>query len=215
MSAHPVFVPLEGDTLGKPKQLMQSACCKSTSMKSVTVKGYQWQGAVMCVVPGSLTFFPLAAHAIHRDDCKREGCEVKGSLVATDAFHIEDARAPQLGAPGFVRRSSLSSIAVGRRPTPCSTTPAPPSAGALPRPARGGVSRRPGCPPQRVSMRDVRGRGQRTARTSCGGWAAFGCGIARLCLLTAADGNECGRGLGLGGAVRAGAAHGAAERIPT
>ncbi|KAJ7114774.1 hypothetical protein C8R44DRAFT_880851 [Mycena epipterygia] len=39
MSAHPVFVPLEGDTLGKPKQLMQSACCKSTSMKSVTVKG--------------------------------------------------------------------------------------------------------------------------------------------------------------------------------
>ncbi|KAJ7118281.1 hypothetical protein C8R44DRAFT_878891 [Mycena epipterygia] len=39
MSAHPVFVPLEGDTLGKPKQLMQSACCKSTSMKSVTVQG--------------------------------------------------------------------------------------------------------------------------------------------------------------------------------
>ncbi|KAJ7106616.1 hypothetical protein C8R44DRAFT_885892 [Mycena epipterygia] len=38
MSAHPVFIPLEGDTLGKPKQLMQSACCKSTSMKSVTVK---------------------------------------------------------------------------------------------------------------------------------------------------------------------------------
>ncbi|KAJ7084201.1 hypothetical protein C8R44DRAFT_894172 [Mycena epipterygia] len=39
MSAHPFFVPLEGDTFGKLKQLMQSACCKSTSMKSVTVKG--------------------------------------------------------------------------------------------------------------------------------------------------------------------------------
>ncbi|KAJ7082558.1 hypothetical protein C8R44DRAFT_753693 [Mycena epipterygia] len=60
MSAHPVFVPLEGDTLGKPKQLMQSACSKSTSMKSVTVKGYQWHGAVMCVVPGYV-LLPIAS----------------------------------------------------------------------------------------------------------------------------------------------------------
>ncbi|KAJ7142595.1 hypothetical protein C8R44DRAFT_865920 [Mycena epipterygia] len=50
MSAHPVFVPLEGDTLGKPKQLMQSACCKSTSMKSVTVKGVHRFHAIIASV---------------------------------------------------------------------------------------------------------------------------------------------------------------------